>query len=438
MKEKRSQYLLLTLVLSIVLEGALRKWFLPEVLHPVAYFLKDIVAVSAILGVVPIPKHVGFGQYSRAALIAAFLVIPFIVGLFVLPSGAFLTFKNAVLWVAVAPIIAKHSSVLHPSKVSKVFFVLALLECGLGALQYASPIDSPLNRYAWAGGDGLEAIALFGGQQVVRATGTFSYITGYSSFAIVTAAWACYRLSQARGGTEFRVCVLTLVCGLGSALASGSRSAVYMILYCVVMLLLVVPHNSVRIRLGVGLSATLLLFGALGGDTVVNSFLRRSETAGDSFVDRISGAGVTFIEDLVENPIGGGLGTQSQLVSFQDSRRAGTTVMSVIEDGRARAVREAGVFAFGAMVLTILPLFVFCRRRISAGSLYRGGVFCIGVPLIWVVSGVLWFDHNGTALWWSLFGLWLGAEDVASCVSSPPRVWAFLSAAPPRGAVGRN
>src|SRR5438034_100259 len=90
---------------AIVFEGALRKWVVPDVLQPVAYGAKDVLALLFIFRY-PLPRSAAAARRVRtAAVIVAFLLLPaFTLGLTHNAMAAISAYKNAVLW----PIFAAH------------------------------------------------------------------------------------------------------------------------------------------------------------------------------------------------------------------------------------------------------------------------------------------------------------------------------------------
>jgi len=71
-------------------------------------------------------------------------------------------------------------------KFLRTYFILLLPVGALALLQFFSSPDSPLNVYAWQ--DGAPGVALSGSERV-RATGTFSYIFGYTSYLLFCFSW---------------------------------------------------------------------------------------------------------------------------------------------------------------------------------------------------------------------------------------------------------
>jgi hypothetical protein len=168
-----------------VLEGALRKWVLPQA-SQLIYFLKDLVLIGAYL-------HFFFLEASPRPPIPYKDVILSIVGLS-LAWGIFQAFnpslgspiiglfglKNYYLYIPLMWLVAslfKTEADLYRFLRS---YMLLFIPIGLLAIaQFFSPPTSPLNVYAWDEADMAIAVGSGG---AVRVTGTFSYLAGYSIY----------------------------------------------------------------------------------------------------------------------------------------------------------------------------------------------------------------------------------------------------------------
>ncbi len=175
-----------TVLVLVVIEGALRKWALPQA-SQLIYFLKDFVLIGAYLAF-----FTGSQQKNRllvkdetikglAYLIAFWCAFEIfnpslgspIIGIF----GA----RNYLLYI---PLMWLVPSLFQSEEELYKFlrnYLLLLIPVGFLAIaQYFSPLDSPLNVYA---ADLEQQIATSG--DAVRVTGTFSYLAGYSTYLCV-------------------------------------------------------------------------------------------------------------------------------------------------------------------------------------------------------------------------------------------------------------
>lgn len=172
-----------TVLVLVIIEGALRKWVLPEA-SQLIYFLKDFVLIGAYL-----TYFTGSQQKNRlsaqdgtikglAYLIAFWCAFEIfnpglgspIIGIF----GA----RNYLLYI---PLMWVIPSLFESEEELYKFlrnYLLLLIPVGLLAIaQYFSPSESPLNVYA---ADMEQQLAMSG--DAVRVTGTFSYLVGYGTY----------------------------------------------------------------------------------------------------------------------------------------------------------------------------------------------------------------------------------------------------------------
>ena len=173
--------------LLVVVEGALRKWFLPQ-FSDLLYFLKDLVLLGA---------YLRFFFFSKAApklslpsyyikffllLSAAWCIFQVfnpslgspIVGLFGLRGYLF---YMPLMWLI--PNLFETEEELY--KALRWYLLLVIPVGILGIIQFYSPASSPLNIYA----GGTDPTAGFSGTDRLRITGTFPYISGYAVYLSV-------------------------------------------------------------------------------------------------------------------------------------------------------------------------------------------------------------------------------------------------------------
>ncbi|WP_224409744.1 hypothetical protein [Oscillatoria salina] len=166
----------------VVIEGALRKWAFPQA-SQLIYFLKDFVLIGAYLSYFSLPKS-RRRVVKDSGIIKVLLFLVIVWCLFQAfnprlgsPIIGLIGLKNYLLYIPllwVVPYLFQSEEELYKFLRS---YLLLLIPVGLLAIaQFFSPPTSPLNVYA---SDDL-GIARFGGN--VRVTGTFSYITGYTTF----------------------------------------------------------------------------------------------------------------------------------------------------------------------------------------------------------------------------------------------------------------
>lgn len=276
----------------------------------------------------------------------------------------------------------------------------------LGLVQFSSPSAAPINRYAWHVMGRMERVATFGTSSGVRATGTFSYITGYAEFASVSFLWMVWRFLNSRTVADRCLCAGGAVSSVVCILTSGSRAPLYQCALGLVAAVIVSSHIRHKIRVLTLCVIGLVFYLTVLDKQLVNSFYGRFTTAGDSTAGRIAGAGLDFVQLMLDNPFGIGMGQQSNVKDYRIAEQ--TTSIEFIEDGRSRLAIEGGVLAVLAQAVTFL-LYLritslslrtgYDQSRIAAAAILPAGLY--------LLTNSLWYDHNASALWWFLIGAWL-------------------------------
>lgn len=177
-----------TVLLLVVIEGALRKWVLPQA-SELIYFLKDFVLVGAYIryyGTVVFQKKLAIKNNFinvMCFLAAGWCIFQAfnpslgspIVGIFGLKAYLFYT---PLMWI-LADLFESESELYQFLR----WHLLLIIPVGIiGVFQFFSPPSSPINAYA----PGLEAIggvATF--SKYARITSTFAYINNYALYLIV-------------------------------------------------------------------------------------------------------------------------------------------------------------------------------------------------------------------------------------------------------------
>jgi len=242
-----------TILVVVILEGAVRKWFLPSA-SELVYFYKDVLMVATLFGYFRKRRKTPFVIKRRLRFllitIAVFLLYGVIaVGLpaEVHPLIGLLGLKAYCFYIPLAFITVR----AFPDKERLIGFlkwyaVIVLPVAVIGVIQFLeSDQQSTLNRYAVGEESasrvvGIAKFSTASGDYFVRITGTFSYVTGLSvylpiMFAILLAMTSLY---AKRGGLSRGSKILyysSLAATVVTGFMTGSRGAVLsMILIAVV------------------------------------------------------------------------------------------------------------------------------------------------------------------------------------------------------------
>lgn len=216
--------------LILVLEGALRKWVLPQA-SDMIYFLKDIILLGAYF------NFYGFSAsdkkfFSKISTINILIYMAVgwcifqvfnpslgspLVGLFGLRG--YLIYLP-LIWM-VPPLF---ESVDELYKFLRSHLLLTIPVGIIGIIQFFSPTTSWINAYA---NEKAQAVVTFGVTGAVRITGTFPYISGYGVYLVVCFGLLIFMLSV-RQSREWQIVTfveLFLVCI--NSFMTGSRGTIF-------------------------------------------------------------------------------------------------------------------------------------------------------------------------------------------------------------------
>jgi hypothetical protein len=185
-----------------MIEGAVRKWILPEYSNEV-FAVKDVVLFLAFATYVTRrPQRMPKGPSLMVWVFWALIAISYAaIGGFTLENLIGLRYYLAPLpLLVIIPELIRTPEDL--TQIAKWTVRIALPIGVLATVQYFSPPDSRINSYAWSVDEAGATFGLGDALQPDRArvTGTFSYISTYASFltAAWVLAWLCLLHSKSR------------------------------------------------------------------------------------------------------------------------------------------------------------------------------------------------------------------------------------------------
>ncbi|GLY15745.1 hypothetical protein Kisp01_27600 [Kineosporia sp. NBRC 101677] len=298
-------------------EGILRKWG-PAGLGQPLYFARDgfIVVALALLLLQDVPRRRVPRALAWAEAIVVFLVLvqlivePIPVGVGVVGVRSFLgpLFVVHLCWRYCRPELFW--------SLARILLMMAPLEAGISLLQSLSPQQSWINK---VGPDAY--VVIFSSGEVVRASGTFT-----AAFGIVSYLMIALPLSLGMVGSDKitpRMALLNRIVVLPSLLltcfVSGSRSAIFLAVACLVARLLVARAAGDRqlfrqvLRLAVPLVAAFVVVTHLAPG-VLTAFQERFENAeqSQSTSDRVNDQLLLFTEYVpTVSLFGQGLGARA-------------------------------------------------------------------------------------------------------------------------------
>jgi hypothetical protein len=399
----------------IIVQGALRKWILPQFATPL-YVAKDVALIAALVFfghrysfrlTTPLRRSalpLLWGAFGFVVVLQSFNLNSPSVLVSVLGIRSYLLYTTLLL---LMPLALEH--VERPERLVLVTSAVVLSVLALGAYQYSQPVDSWINQYV------ADSANVTGVLSHPRITGTFSYIGGMGEFllfaqflglGIVLAGWRYRRrLYQILGGGLF---ILALVVSP----MNGSRSVVLGILIPLPVILFTLLG-----RRGGSYAVTgLLLILLVGG-----GFLSQSEWAmrgWETIEYRMEHASdqETRVQTMLLDPIqkvgvggvvGYGAGTTHQAASvLSDEGRLQIEGVSY-EGELGRVIIELGVF--GALFFLLVKVWFAwaawqaMRRATTAWTLLLS-VTAFGFLFLKLGVGMIVFNHIAGALYWLCAG----------------------------------
>jgi hypothetical protein len=276
----------------LIFEGAIRKWLFPGS-QDLVYFAKDVVLLGTYLGFVRERPRLQNYRPPPLPALYAMLILSILLGLLeifnpALPNllvGIF-GFKAYFLYTPLLFVVP--AAFASDAELYRFLRRYALISIPVGLLavaQFFSPSSSLLNTYARTNEENAY-IVTFGSSTYVRVTATFSFITGYTAYLLVSALLILCLLAAA--GWRFRG-QLQLVAALGftalGMLMTGSRGPVLMValLFPLYWWMAVIREHGGggafgRLLIALTLIGVLL---ALTGRDVIDAFVGRAAGVGD-------------------------------------------------------------------------------------------------------------------------------------------------------------
>jgi hypothetical protein len=406
-------YLALT---SIVFEGAIRKWLIGSeagTCSYLAYFSKDLVFAAILLWpaqTVRSPSLAILGNYSISggALFTVGAVLSCLRDLN--PVGALLTLRAGLILPLLAMAAARRLPGIRLARVAVLLIVCTLINCGLGAVQSRLAPDHVLNRYVLADSP-VTAV-----ESAVRATGTFSYITGLGIMSSVGIWAGMVLLALAQRRPVQLLAISGILAGFGCSLASVSRGPIVL----GGLMLLVWALFSRSGLSGVSRSApiwvpVLLLIGGLGFlprfTQLGRAVIERHEAGEDTFAQRAFGQLKEGCEAAAVAPFGAGLGTEQVGGNYAAN---GTMSFTNFETQLPRIVVETGILGLAGYATLCGGVIVVLQRarRSAETSAMDAALFATQLLFIPMLYANVLFNHIASAFVWMIFAAVIAAVDV--------------------------
>ena len=405
---------LLLAFLLCILEGALRKWMFRGATgnsNYILYFSKDIAFALVVLLT---PSQRNIDSSLKKALI---LGLPLIVlgalmssaGSFS-PVGSFLSARALIVLPILCLLAVPRLRGMNVQILAMVIGVLTIANAALGTIQARRPADDPINFYADAQSTGSTAVF----QEIVRSSGTFSYITGLGIMASV-GAWAGLLIISYSGRRKmlFLIGLAVYLSGLWCALVSISRSAT---LFVLAMLLLWLLGGKEIIRNLVGMTIGLIVVAvvavALGLDTnfgqMTGTLMERHEVETDTVEGRAFDPVLEIGDAIGFAPFGNGFGTEQVGGMYADY---GIMSFHTFEGQFARLVMECGIIGLcGFLIVSIGALKALYNQAVASTDLrVRRATIASLVLVASLFYTNVAFNHIASFFAWAIIAVSLAA-----------------------------
>jgi hypothetical protein len=377
-----------TILVVVIIEGAIRKWFMPSA-SELVYFYKDVLMLATLIGYCRKRRKSPFVIKRQLGLVAAIVGVFVLYALlaFALPGGppplvGLLGLKAYCLYVPLAFITPR----AFPDKESlikflKWYLIIVLPVAAIGVMQFLdSNTQSTLNRYAVEAGatSDIAGFSTKSGQTFVRITGTFSYITGLAvylpiMFALLLAITALY-LKRGLTRTQKALYYGALGATVVTCFMSGSRAPVLSMLVVAVIFYLFTSGRQIFRRLRQIAIVGTILYVAFSSlfPQAFDAFYNRA-FAGEQQVDEgksrvMSALGLPSEEVSYAGLFGYGIGwTQNAvpaLIKRFDMADQQNPIPIPSEGEPGRVTLELGVLGFALWTLMRLVL-LFTVLRMS-------------------------------------------------------------------------
>jgi hypothetical protein len=362
----RVNYLIFIVYVLVILEGAIRKWALPQ-FSSALFFIKDpfVIYIYWLCFYYKLfPRNFYFVLTMFMALLFYFLmslqslIIPFNI------LAGIYGWRTYFFFLPLAFIIGELYGMKELKRIARFTCIAAIPICILTFIQYRSPLDSYINKNVGLG----ESIGFTVIEDIVRPSGTFSFTTGQTTFISTVLLMLLYNFFLKKeerflNPVLFCVCIFAFFANLA---VSGSRAAY---VSCIIILLFLLLASFILLRKKQGFSIlTYLSFGLIIAVLVFSFIFERewdiinrrqamAEAQEGSIFTRMASLFIDIQFFKSTNPplLGYGLGLSSGGGSFLVT---GISKFGLAETDWARNVLEAGLllgtgYIFYRIFLTI-------------------------------------------------------------------------------------
>jgi hypothetical protein len=406
----------------MVFEGALRKWAFPSA-QAYIYFVKDAVLLTAYVGFVLASRRSRVPLRGQAA-IRIVLLVAFLFGCIEVfnpnsPSVlvGLMGLKAYFLYAPIAFILPyAFESRDQLLRLVRCYLVMAIPVALLGFAQIAAGPDSFLNTYVSHSEEAAVTVRFGEDYDLVRTSGTFSYISGYAAFLTFIAFLALgYNMAQGWRIKNNIAPLVALTLVIGAMFTTGSRGPVFTVIAaCPVILWLAVTTQTLAPRTAMRLFILVPIIALVAlnlSPQAFEAFAQRASGASDSTIERVLSPVSQVTEALAHAPtLGIGIGTTHPgALAIMGTDWPWWLEGLLTETEMARVTVELGLLGllliFGLRVLVVA--FALRAAMSFKDSTYRALGIVLAVYLGLGLINSIMLDPTAGLYYWGALGLML-------------------------------
>jgi hypothetical protein len=424
-------------LLLLIVDGALRKWVFPGA-QDLVYFAKDVFLLGAYIGFLqrravhrykPPANPPLYAALAGAALVGVLQMLnPHLPNLLV----GLLGFKAYFFYVPLLFVVpAAFESDTELYRFLRWYVLISIPVGLLAVLQFFSPSTSLINAYAWGSSDEMSYIATFGTSTYVRVTGTFSFITGFTSYLQANSILLLCLLGQAQWRLRGQLLHhLALGLTLLSVFMSGSRGPILflVLLFPLYWWLAVVREGGSGATFGRLLLGLTLLSGfiAVFGTEAIGAFYGRAVSGASEVSSRLSYPFTVLLDLLPRVGLTGyGIGSthQTAMVVTKGIPPYSWLEGLAVEAETGRVLVELGGvgFLFVYFLRLYMPVYALLQVPKLRTRFHRSLATAAFLFYISQIMGMVIFDVTAGIYFWFFGGLIMAALKLDKPVAAAAR-----------------
>lgn len=294
MRNSAIKSLLAAFYIYIFLEGVLRKWIFPSIPGFLFYAIKYLILILISLSYI-IKRHKGLRNintnigkiylFYAVTVIISSICITFLQNGFIAGSITTIQYITPIILIYTIPLCINDTNSLI--KIIKWGKAIAFIVFLLAIIQYSSPPDSRINKYATEMENGIAMVG-----DAARVCSVFSYMTPLGDFCILIIAFTISIIPLQNKGVRNNLIYITLfLLGIIVSFMTGSRTVVLISALVILFFIskeCIYNHNTKFITLILSLTLIFVTFYSFFGIEAIDNFIYRASESSNDVSTRIN------------------------------------------------------------------------------------------------------------------------------------------------------